>query len=351
MEEKKSNLFFRLMKRWFIDGLSYMALGLFATLIIGTIITQLSKIPHCSFLNDLISSNGTNMAMSNPIVGAAIGVAVAYGLKHKPLVVFSSAVTGALGCVASFNGYAAGPAGAFVAALVGAEIAGLYAGKTKVDIILVPLGVLLSGGLVAMFVSPVFGWLLKTVGMFINEACTRSPIFYGIVISVIVGMTLTAPISSAALCAMLELSGLAAGAATVGCCVNMVGFAVASFRDNGWSGVISQGIGTSMLQVPNICRKPVIWLPVIIVSAVLGPLATTVFGMQNFGINAGMGTSGLVGCIGTFTEMTAAGEVWWSVLLKIGVLHFILPAVLVWALTLLFRKLGWIKDGDMKIRQ
>ena len=131
----------------------------------------------------------------------------------------------------------------------------------------------------------------------------------------------------------------------------MVGFAVSSFRDNGWSGVISQGIGTSMLQVPNICRKPVIWLPVIIVSAVLGPLATTVFGMQNFGINAGMGTSGLVGCIGTFTEMTAAGEVWWSVLLKIGVLHFILPAVLVWALTLLFRKLGWIKDGDMKIRQ
>ena len=214
-----------------------------------------------------------------------------------------------------------------------------------------PLGVLLSGGAVAAFVSPVFGWLLQQLGVFINMACERNPIFYGIVISVIVGMVLTAPISSAALCAMLGLSGLAAGAATVGCCVNMVGFAVASFKDNGWSGVVSQGIGTSMLQVPNICRKPVIWLPVIIVSAVLGPLATTLFQMKNFGISAGMGTSGLVGCIGTFTVMTEAGELWWIVLIKIAVLHFLLPGLLVWALTLLFRKLGWIKDGDMKIRQ
>lgn len=352
---KKENLFVRLMRRWFLDGMSYMALGLFCTLIIGTIIQQLGKIPYCSFINDIVSSGGKNMAMSNPIVGAAIGVAVAYGLKHKPLVIFSSAVTGALGCVATYGAgdaaVAAGPAGAFIAALVGAEIGGLYAGKTKVDIILVPLGVLLSGGAVAAFVSPVFGWLLQQLGVFINMACERNPIFYGVVISVIVGMVLTAPISSAALCAMLGLSGLAAGAATVGCCVNMVGFAVASFKDNGWSGVVSQGIGTSMLQVPNICRKPVIWLPVIITSAVLGPLATTLFQMKNFGISAGMGTSGLVGCIGTFTVMTEAGELWWIVLIKIAILHFLLPGLLVWALTLLFRKLGWIKDGDMKIRQ
>ena len=236
---KKENLFVRLMRRWFLDGMSYMALGLFCTLIIGTIIQQLGKIPYCSFINDIVSSGGKNMAMSNPIVGAAIGVAVAYGLKHKPLVIFSSAVTGALGCVATYGAgdaaVAAGPAGAFIAALVGAEIGGLYAGKTKVDIILVPLGVLLSGGAVAAFVSPVFGWLLQQLGVFINMACERNPIFYGIVISVIVGMVLTAPISSAALCAMLGLSGLAAGAATVGCCVNMVGFAVASFKDNGWT--------------------------------------------------------------------------------------------------------------------
>lgn len=348
---KKDNLFLRLMKRWFIDGMSYMALGLFATLIIGTILQQLGKIPYLEFFNSLASSNGTNMAMNSTVMGAAIGVAVAYGLKHKPLVIFSSAVTGALGALASFNGIAAGPAGAFIAALAGAEIAGLYAGKTKIDIILVPMGTILAGGLVATFISPVFGWLLFEIGAFINQACQQSPIVYGIIISVVVGMTLTAPISSAALCAMLALSGPAAGAATVGCCVNMVGFAVASFEDNGWSGVVSQGLGTSMLQVPNIVKKPVIWLPVIIVSAILGPLATTVFGMTNYGISAGMGTSGLVGCIGTFTDMTATGEQWWMVLIKIAVLHFILPGVLVYLVNKLFKKLGWIKKGDMLINQ
>ena len=351
MEQKKGNFLIKLARRWFIDAMSYMALGLFATLIIGTILQQLGKIPYLSFFNDLASSGGANMAMSSTVMGAAIGVAVAYGLKHKPLVIFASAVTGALGALASFEGVSAGPAGAFVAALVGAEIAGLYAGKTKVDIILVPMGVILAGGLAAAFVSPVFGWLLHQLGQIINEACKQSPIVYGIIISVVVGMTLTAPISSAALCAMLALSGPAAGAATVGCCVNMIGFAVASFEDNGWGGVISQGIGTSMLQFSNICKKPVIWLPSIITSAILGPLATTVFKMTNYGISAGMGTSGLVGCIGTFTDMTASGEAWWLVLIKIAVLHFILPAVMVWGINAGFKKLGWIKKGDMLINQ
>lgn len=350
MEEKKGNVITRLLKRWFIDAMGSMALGLFATLIIGTIIDQIGQIPGCSFISDLITVNGTNMAMSGPIVGAAIGVSVALGLKHKPLVVFASAVTGALGYMVSFSsGASGGPAGAFVAALVGAEIGGLYAGKTKLDIILVPMGVLLSGGLVAMLVSPAFGWLMTVIGQFINEAVKQDPILYGIIVSVVVGMVLTAPISSAALCAMLDLTGLAGGAATVGCCVNMVGFAVASFKENGWGGLVSQGIGTSMLQVPNIMRKPVIWLPVIIVSAVLGPLSTTIFGMTNTGLASGMGTSGLVGNIGTYTSMLKTGEAWWLILSKIAVLHFLLPGVLTWGITKFFRARGWIKDGDMKL--
>ena len=256
-----------LLKRWFIDALGAMAQGLFASLIIGLIIQQLGKIPGLSFLTPFAQM----LSASSPVVGAAIGVAVAYGLKHAPLVVFSSAATGALGYTLG------GPVGAFLASLAGAEIAGLLVGKTKVDIgACCPLSPSLSVGWSLPGLAPGINAMMTGIGKFINLATELQPIPMGILVSVVMGMALTAPISSAAIAISLDLSGLAAGAATVGCCVNMLGFAVASYRENGVGGLISQGLGTSMLQVPNIVRKPVIWLPAIVASAVLGPLATTV---------------------------------------------------------------------------
>ena len=315
-----------LLKRWFIDALGAMAQGLFASLIIGLIIQQLGKIPGLSFLTPFAQM----LSASSPVVGAAIGVAVAYGLKHAPLVVFSSAATGALGYTLG------GPVGAFLASLAGAEIAGLLVGKTKVDIVVLPFVTIVVGGLVATWIGPG------------NLATELQPIPMGILVSVVMGMALTAPISSAAIAISLDLSGLAAGAATVGCCVNMLGFAVASYRENGVGGLISQGLGTSMLQVPNIVRKPVIWLPEIIVSAILGPLSTTLFAMTNNAMGAGMGTSGLVGQFGTIAAMAGSEPMVW-ILLKMAILQFILPILLTLVITNGMRRAGWIKPGDMKL--
>ena len=273
------------------------------------------------------------------LMGAAIGVAVAFGLKAPALVMISCSVTGMMGAAAG------GPAGAFIAAAAGAEIGKLVSKETKVDIIVTPALTLLSGGVVAILVGPAIGKLMNGLGSVIMTATEWQPFAFGIVISVIVGLALTAPISSAALCMMLGLSGLAAGAATAGCCAQMIGFAVISFRDNGVGGLVAQGVGTSMLQISNIIKNPYILVPPTLAGAITGPLSTVVFKMTNSPLGAGMGTSGLVGQIGTFTTMggnfhTIAG---------VAVLHFVLPAVLALIFDRVLRKMGKIKDGDYKL--
>ena len=324
-------------KRYFVDAMSAMALGLFSSLIIGLILSQLSKIPYLGFLAQFSEV----VAASSPVVGGAIGAAIAWGLKAKPLVIFSSVVTGAFGYSVG------GPVGAFVAAVVGEEIGNLVSGKTKVDIVVSPIVTIVSGGLAGILVGPTIQTLMSGLGQVINNATTLSPLPMGILIAVIVGLALTAPISSAALCIMLDLSGLAAGAATVGCCAQMIGFAVTSFRDNGWGGLISQGLGTSMLQFGNIMRKPAIWLAPTLAGAVLGPISTCVLGLTNTAAGAGMGTSGLVGQFGTFAAMEGAN--FGTTMLWVILLHFVFPAILALIFDFIFRKLGWVKTGDMKI--
>ena len=325
-------------KRYFVDAMSAMALGLFSSLIIGLILSQLSQIPCLDFLttfSDVVSA-------SSPVVGSAIGAAIAWGLKAKPLVIFSSVVTGAIGYSLG------GPVGAYVAALFGEEIGSLVAGKTKVDIVVTPIVTIVAGGAAGMFVGPPIQSFMNGFGALINTATNLSPVPMGILVAVLVGMALTAPISSAALCIMLGLDGLAAGAAVVGCSAQMIGFAVTSFRDNGWGGLISQGIGTSMLQFGNIMRKPAIWLAPTLAGAVLGPISTAVFGMTNTPSGAGMGTSGLVGQFGAFSAMSGSFDIWYTLLLVV-LMHFVLPAILSLGFDFIFRKLGLVKDGDMKI--
>lgn len=324
-------------KRYFIDAMSAMALGLFSSLIIGLVISQIAKIPGLSFLAQLSEVLGA----SSPVVGAAIGTAVAWGLKSKPLVTFSCVACGAIGYAAG------GPVGAYIAAVVGSEIGSLVAGKTGVDIILTPIVTIISGGFVGQFAGGYVQNFMTFLGSVINTATEMSPVPMGIIISVIVGMALTAPISSAALCIMLDLSGIAAGAATVGCCAQMVGFAVMGFKDNGFGGLISVGIGTSMLQFSNIMRRPQLWIPPTVAGAILGPISTHVLRMTNTASGAGMGTSGLVGQFGTLAAMEGtSGTVLFA---EILIMHFILPAVLTLLIYGALCKFGWIKKGDLKI--
>ena len=348
----------KLLNRIFVDGLSGMASGLFATLIIGTIIQQ---------IGNLIGGNiGTLLyqfgKMAAAMTSAGIGVGVACRFKEAPLVVLSAATAGMVG---GFAGkITAGavfaedgsvilsgpgePLGAFVAAYVAIELARLVAGRTRLDIILAPLVGILSGSAVGILVGPPISRMMTQLGSLINWGTEQQPFLMGIIVSVLMGMILTLPISSAALGVILNLSGLAAGAATVGCCCNMVGFAVASFKENGVSGLLAQGIGTSMLQVPNIVRKPVIWLPVILSSAILGPIGTMVFKMTNNATGSGMGTAGLVGQIMTWQTMVPAGGAV-LVMVKIIVIHFLLPGLLSLFFCNCMRKLNWIKNGDMKL--
>lgn len=328
----------RLLRRYFIDAMGAMALGLFASLIIGLIISQLAKIPFLSFLQFIADM----LSASSPVVGAAIGVAVAYGLKAKPLAVFACAAAGALGYSAG------GPVGCFVAAVVGAELGTFIGGKTPVDIVLIPLVTLVAGGLTANFVGPGIGQFMDWLGGIVNSATYLAPVPMGIVVSVIMGLALTAPISSAAIAISLGLSGIAAGASAVGCCCQMVGFAVASFKDNGWGGLISQGLGTSMLQFPNIVKRPQIWLAPTLASAVLGPVSSAVFGMTNTATGAGMGTSGLVGQFGAWAAMSETMAPAAAIGL-ILLMHFLLPAAVTLMFDKVFRKIGLIKPGDMKL--
>ena len=335
----------RAYRRYIIDALSAMGMGLFASLIIGLILSQLSAVPFLRFLAPF----GAVVAASSPVVGAAIGVAIGCGLKVVPLAIFSCAAAGAFGYQMS------GPVGAYLAAVVGAELGGLVAGRTKVDIIAVPTVVIVAGGLITNLTASGINAGIAALQRFLETATTLQPIPMGIIVSVVFGLALTAPISSAALAAMIltvpegETMGLglmlAAGAATVGCCCQMVGFAVSSYRENGVSGLIAQGLGTSMLQVGNILHSPAILIPPTLASAILGPLATTIFQMKNIGSSAGMGTSGLVGQFGTWAAMAGESGVLWKMLL----LQFILPAALSLAISELMRKKNWIHSGEMKL--
>lgn len=328
------------LNRYFVEAMSAMALGLFSSLIIGLIISQIGKLTGWEFLTTISEV----LSASSPVIGAAIGVAIAWGLKERPLVVFSCAAVGALGYSLG------GPVGAYIGATFGAEIGQLVAGKTPVDIIVTPIVTIISGGVIAILVGPPINSFMTWLGQVIMSATELAPLPMGIVISVIIGMALTAPISSAAICIMLDLSGLAAGAAVVGCCANMVGFAVMSVKDNGWGSLLSIGIGTSMLQFGNILRRPQLWIPPILTSAILGPISTCVFKMTNVASGAGMGTSGLVGQFGAFSAMTESiGFV--PTLLEVLLMHFILPAALTFGFYILLKKIGWIKDGDLKLKE
>ena len=346
-----------ILDRFFIDGLSGMAHGLFATLIIGTIIQQIGNfVPGGT--GDMIYLLGKVAA---GLTGAGIGAGVARKLDAGHLVVVSAAVVGMIGAFASrilagevlvddslvLTGPGE-PLGAFLAAYIAVEIGILISGKTKLDIMLTPLVCIGVGSAVGLFAGPPISRFMAWLGSLINWGTEQQPLVMGIVVSVLMGMILTLPISSAALGVILNLSGLAAGAATVGCCCNMIGFAVASFRENKISGFLAQGIGTSMLQVPNIVRHPLIWIPPILSSAILGPVGTMLFQMTNNATGSGMGTAGLVGPLMTWQVMTQT-EPGTIVLFKIILIQFVLPAVLTLLISEFMRKKKWIRYGDMKL--
>ena len=331
----------RIFRKYIVEALSHMALGLFCSLILGLIIGQISKIPGLDFLGFISEA----LSATSPLVGACIGLAIAYGMSCAPLVMISSAITGALGY--QFGG----PVGAYLAVILGEELGMLVSRKTPVDIIITPLVTILAGGLFAKYCcSPINDFMLYLGGV-INSATTLSPFLMGITVSVLVGCALTLPISSVAICVMLGIDGLAAGAATAGCCAQMIGFAVISWQDNGLGGFISQGAGTSMLQIGNIARKPIIWLAPTLTAAILGPVSTCLLHMTNNSLGAGMGTSGLVGPIATYAVMSEAGAETWPLLIKIICLYFIAPAVISLIIHIVMKKAGWVKAGDMKLKQ
>lgn len=347
----------KLLNHIFIDGLSGMALGLFSTLIVGTIIQQIGTLIGGN-IGDMIFLIGKVAAA---MTSAGIGVGVAYKFKESPLVTFSAATAGMVGGFAGkilagtvlVDGVIvlAGPGeplGAFIAALVGIELGHLVSGKTKVDILITPLVTILSGSLVGLIVGPPISSFMTGLGNIINWGTEQQPFLMGIIVSVLMGIILTLPISSAALGIILNLNGLAAGAAVIGCCCNMVGFAVASYRENKVGGLIAQGVGTSMLQVPNIVRKPVIWLPAIISSAVLGPVGTMLVNMQCNATGSGMGSAGFVGQIMTWQTMIAYDSAA-VVMIKIILLQFVLPAAISLIISEFMRKKGLIQFGDMKL--
>ena len=334
-------------KRYGIDALGAMAQGLFASLLIGTIIATLGEQLG---MEVLVNIGGYAKAATGPAMAVAIG----YALHCPPLVLFSLV---AVGGAANTLGGAGGPLAVLLVTIVAAEFGKAVSKETKIDIIVTPFVTITIGSLLSMWCAPAIGAAASAVGAAIMWATELQPFFMGIIISVIVGIALTLPISSAAICAALSLTGLAGGAAVAGCCANMVGFAVLSFKENKWGGLFAQGIGTSMLQMGNIVRNPRIWLPAILTSAITGPIATCIFKLQMNGaaVASGMGTCGLVGQIGVYTGWIndiAAGTKsaitafdWLGLIL----ISFILPGILAWAFGLLLRKLGWIKEGDLKL--
>ena len=377
---KVKETFKKYLKRYFIDAMGSMALGLFASLLIGTIIGTVAgyvaKVDSLIWLADAMNmiANAAKAA-----TGMAIGVAIAYKLGADPLVIFSSAAVGylsnAMGAIIYENSivywgamakgeygtfYAAGPAGAFFAVIIAAEVGMLVSKKTKVDILVTPIVTLTAGFIGSIIFCPAISYVMYYLGIFITNATYWSPILMGIVLSVVMGIILTLPISSAAICAMIfsptaqaiavdmgkeEAFLLAGGACVAGCCAQMVGFAVASFRENKWGGIVSQGLGTSMLQMGNIVKKPVIWVAPTLAAAITGPISTSVFKLKCSGVSAGMGTCGMVGPIGVITSTEWTPMTWVGLVL----VCVILPAILTFAFNELFRKLGWIKTGDMQL--
>ena len=347
----------KVLDRIFIDGLSGMAQGLFATLIIGTIVQQIGTLIGGS-VGDMIFAIGKVAAS---LTGAGIGVGVAAKFKEGQLVSVSAGVAGMAGAFASnllagtvlvdgtmvYSGPGE-PLGAFIAAYVGIVFGHMVSGKTKVEILVTPIVTIGTGSAVGLLLGPPISQFMTGLGAIINWGTEQQPFLMGIIVSVLMGMILTLPISSAALGIILNLSGLAAGAATVGCCCNMVGFAVASYRENKVGGLLAQGIGTSMLQVPNIVRKPVIWLPAILSSAILGPVGTVVLHMTSNATGSGMGTAGLVGQIMTWQTMIQT-EPASIVLIKILLIQILLPAVVTLAISEFMRRRQWIKFGDMQL--
>lgn len=337
-------------KTYFIDALGAMAFGLFASLLIGTIFGTLgekTQIPLFLTISEYCSS----------ATGAALGISVAHALHAPQLVLFSAATVG-------IAGYAqGGPVGSLVAAIASTELGKIVSKETRVDILATPGVTILSGVLTAQFIGPGVSFFMASFGNMVKTATEMQPFFMGMLVSALMGIALTLPISSAAICFMLSLDGLAGGAATAGCCAQMVGFAVLSFPENGVGGLLAQGLGTSMLQMGNILKNPRVWLPAILTSAVTGPLATCVFRLEMNGppVSSGMGTCGLVGQIGVWTgwlspseralangaAAVAPGAMDWLGLILIS---FVLPAVLCWAFGLLFRRIGWIKQGDLTLQ-
>lgn len=344
--------------RVFIDGLSGMALGLFATLIIGTIVGQVASFVPGNIGRYLTyASNVAKMLM-----GAGIGVGVASKYKEGPLVTVSAAVVGMIGAFptafspetleltgAFVLGKPGNPLSAFIAAYVAIEVGHLISGKTPVDIILTPLLSIAAGSAIAFLIGPYIEIFTTWLGGLISISVEQHPIIGGIIVSTLMGIFLTLPISSAAIGVMLGLNGLAAGAATIGCCCQMVGFAVMSYKENKVGGLISQGIGTSMLQMPNIIKNPKIWIPPIVSSIVLAPVSTMLFKMHSNAVGSGMGTSGLVGQFSAYATMVGEGVTPLVALGEIALMHFVLPAIITFAVSKGMRKAGWIKDGDMKI--
>ena len=368
------------LNRYFIDAMGAMAQGLFASLLIGTIIGTVAgyvgKVEALLWLADAMNmiANAAKAA-----TGMAIGVAIAHRLGAHPLVIFSSAAVGylsnAMGAIIYENSivywgamakgsygifYSAGPAGAFFAVIIAAEIGMLVSKKTEVDILVAPIVTLTAGFVGSIIFCPAISYVMYYLGIFITNATYWSPLLMGVVLSVVMGVVLTLPISSAAICAMIfsptaqaiaadmgkeEAFLLAGGACVAGCCAQMIGFAVVSFRENKWGGIISQGLGTSMLQMGNIVRKPIIWLAPTLAAAVTGPISTMIFKLKCSGVSAGMGTCGMVGPIGVITSTE------WSPMMWVGLVLvcIVLPAILAFAFNEIFRKLGWIKTGDMQL--
>ena len=319
-------------KTYLIDAMGAMAFGLFASLLIGTIFGTLGEKTQLEIFN-------TISEYCKSATGAALGVAIAYALKAPQLVLFSAATVGIAGNALG------GPVGALIATIIATEFGKLVSKETRVDILVTPGVTIISGVLVAQFVGPGVSAFMTAFGNLVKTTTEMQPFFMGILVSALIGIALTLPISSAAICIMLSLDGIAGGAATAGCCAQMIGFAVLSFRENGVGGLLAQGLGTSMLQMGNIVKNPRVWIPPTLAAMVTGPVATCIFRLENIPAGSGMGTCGLVGPIGVYTAMGGGGNMWVGILL----VCFVLPAILTWGFGVFFRKIGWIKDGDLKL--
>jgi len=345
-------------RRYGVDALGAMAQGLFCSLLVGTILNTLGSQLHIGFLTATVATvNGTGYTiggLASAMVGPAMAVAIGHALAAPPMVLFSLIP---VGFATNAIGGAGGPLAVYVVAVIASEAGKLISKETKIDILVTPIITILVGVGLAYLIAAPIGTAASYVGKLIMLATDLKPLLMGIAVSIIVGIALTLPISSAAICAALGLTGLAGGAAVAGCCAQMVGFAVMSFRENRWGGLVSQGIGTSMLQMPNIVKNPRIWIPPTLASAITGPIATCVFKLQMNGaaVNSGMGTCGFCGQIGVYTGWVADIEAGLKAAITatdwIGLvlICFVLPAILSWTFGLFFRKIGWIKEGDLKL--